>query len=50
MVSWFDIVRTKQAEEAMKANGKNFTNRNYLFPIPSEQIIQTPEMSQNPGF
>ena len=47
---WFDLVRTKQAETAMKAAGKAFQAKQYLFPIPNNQLIQTPEMVQNPGW
>ncbi|MGJ1205986.1 RagB/SusD family nutrient uptake outer membrane protein [Sphingobacterium lactis] len=47
---WFDLIRTKQAEAAMKANGKTFQTRNLLFPIPDNQLIQTPDMTQNTGW
>ena len=47
---WFDLVRTQQAKTAMTANGKTFQDKMYLFPIPENQRIQTPEMPQNPGW
>ncbi|TDS17506.1 RagB/SusD family nutrient uptake outer membrane protein [Sphingobacterium paludis] len=47
---WFDLVRTRQGEAAMRAAGKNFQERNYIFPIPDRQLIQTPEMTQNTGW
>jgi len=47
---WFDLIRTKQAETAMPAAGKNFDAKLYLFPIPDNQLIQTPEMIQNTGW
>ena len=48
---WFDLNRTGQAEAAMTANGKQYvTGRHELFPIPNDQLIQTPEMTQNPGY
>lgn len=47
---WFDLVRTGQAASAMEANGKTFLDRHNLFPIPDGQLIQTPEMAQNPGW
>ncbi len=47
---WFDLVRTKQAENAMKAAGKPFESKHYLYPIPDNQLIQTPEMTQNTGW
>ena len=47
---WFDLVRTKQAKAAMAADGKTFQEKMFLFPIPENQRIQTPEMPQNPGW
>lgn len=47
---WFDLLRTGQAPEAMAAHGKDFQEKHYLFPIPENQIIQTPDMEQNPGW
>lgn len=48
---WFDLNRTGQAKEAMEANGKDYiTGKHELFPIPENQLIQTPEMTQNPGW
>lgn len=47
---WFDLIRTGQAPEAMAAHGKQFQEKHLLFPIPQAQLIQTPEMTQNPGW
>lgn len=48
---WFDLLRTGQAPSAMAADGKEFeTGKHELFPIPNDQLIQTPEMVQNPGW
>ncbi|WP_179333512.1 RagB/SusD family nutrient uptake outer membrane protein [Winogradskyella costae] len=48
---WFDLVRTGEAQSAMAANGKTFeVGKHELFPIPSLQINQTPEMTQNPNW
>lgn len=48
---WFDLNRTGQAEAAMTAHGKQFvTGRHELFPIPNDQLIQTPGMTQNQGY
>ncbi len=48
---WFDIVRTGQGQSAMSANGKVFvTGKHELFPIPNAQLIQTPDMPQNPNW
>lgn len=48
---WFDLNRTGQAQAAMAADGKTFvTGKHELFPIPNNQLVQTPEMTQNPGY
>ncbi|SMC79216.1 RagB/SusD family nutrient uptake outer membrane protein [Moheibacter sediminis] len=48
---WFDIVRTGQGQAAMAADGKTFVvGKHELFPIPNAQLIQTPNMTQNPGW
>jgi len=48
---WFDLVRTGQAESAMAADGKTFiVGKHELFPIPNNQLVQTPEMTQNPEY
>lgn len=48
---WFDLVRTGQVKDAMIANGKKFVDgKHELFPIPLEQLLQTPDMVQNPGW
>ncbi len=48
---WFDIVRTGQGQAAMTANGKVFVvGKHELFPIPNNQIIQTPTIGQNPNW
>ncbi len=47
---WFDLTRTGQAPEAMAEDGKEFQERHWLFPIPNNQLIQTPDMEQNPGW
>ncbi|WP_026755311.1 RagB/SusD family nutrient uptake outer membrane protein [Sediminibacter sp. Hel_I_10] len=48
---WFDLLRTGQAASALAADGKTFeTGKHELFPIPNDQLIDTPEMEQNPGW
>lgn len=48
---WFDLLRTGRAGEVMRAHGKNFIDgKHELFPIPENQLIQTPDMRQNPGY
>ena len=48
---WFDLIRTGQAKTAMAADGKTFVEgKHELFPIPNNQLTQTPNMIQNPGW
>jgi hypothetical protein len=47
---WFDLLRTGQGAEVMQEHGKPFEDKHNLFPIPEEQLRQTPEMEQNPGY
>lgn len=48
---WFDLIRTGQAASVMQALGKPFVSgKHELFPIPNAQLIQTPDMTQNPGW
>ena len=48
---WFDLIRTGEAGEVMRSLGKPFEDgKHELFPIPNDQLIQTPEMIQNPGW
>ena len=48
---WFDLVRTGQAKDAMAANGKTFVvGKHELFPIPNQQLIDVPTMTQNPNW
>ncbi len=48
---WFDLVRTGQAASVMQSLGLTFVvGQHELFPIPEEQLIETPDMEQNPGW
>ena len=48
---WFDLVRTGQAAEVMQKVGKPFiVGKHELLPIPNQQIIDTPKMTQNPNW
>lgn len=48
---WFDLVRTGQGQEAMAADDKSFVvGKHELFPIPYQQLIDTPEITQNPNW
>lgn len=48
---WFDLIRTGQAEAVMKKLGKPFVHgKHELFPIPNEQLIETPQLPQSPNW
>ncbi len=48
---WADLIRTGQAEEAMKKAGKNFVKgKHELFPIPNKQILEFGTITQNPNW
>lgn len=45
---WADLIRTGEAEMAMRAAGKTFvTGKHELFPIPNQQMLEVPGMGQN---
>ncbi len=48
---WFDLNRTGQAAKVMQALDLPYVEGQHeLFPIPEEQLIETPDMEQNPGW
>ncbi len=48
---WYDLLRQGRAAEVMTALGFPFeVGKHELYPIPNDQLIQTPEMRQNPGW
>ena len=49
---WFELLRTGQAEAAMKKDGKNFIkNKHELLPIPQSEIdLSAGTLAQNPGY
>lgn len=44
----WDLLRTGKFIEVMKANGKNATTANLLFPIPQTELTINPNLTQNP--
>ena len=66
MKRWYDIVRRRLGDEAFGPNGleaevstesgvgpgpKSWdSSRDYLFPIPIDEIIRNPNLTQNPGY
>lgn len=50
---WFDLVRTDRAIETIQALGEPITEKNLLWPIPSQEIDNNSALSsadQNPGW
>lgn len=48
---WFDLVRRRMLEEVTRPEYlKNVTPDDYLFPIPSQDILLNPLLTQNPGY
>jgi len=43
---WFDLVRTERAGAVLGLTNKNF----WLFPIPYQDILSDPDVTQNPGY
>ncbi|MEX6689839.1 RagB/SusD family nutrient uptake outer membrane protein [Danxiaibacter flavus] len=43
---WFDLVRTGRAGEVLGLTNKDF----WLFPIPYQDILSDPDVTQNPGY
>ncbi len=66
MKRWYDIVRRKLGDEAFGPNGLEANvstesgvgpgpkswdaSRDYLFPIPVDEILRNPSLTQNPGY
>lgn len=49
---WFDLVRTKTLVETIKANHPDYpvSDKNLLFPIPQQELILNPKLTQNSGW
>lgn len=50
---WWDLKRTGRAKEAMLAAGRGFVDARLLWPIPTEEINNNPDLTQadqNPGY
>ena len=46
-----DLKRWGIVKEVMKANGKNFQDKNMLYPVPQSEIDKTAgKLTQNPGY
>lgn len=48
---WFDLIRKRiLKEKSIPSIQQNFTEDDYLFPIPDEDIQSNPLLKQNPGY
>ena len=47
---WLDLKRTNRAEEALGDNNSFWQNTDVFYPIPSEERMKNPNLSQNDGY
>lgn len=48
---WFDLIRKRILKEKSRpAIQQNFSEADYLFPIPENEMRLNPQMEQNPGY
>jgi starch-binding outer membrane protein, SusD/RagB family len=49
---WFDLVRTKRLVQTIKALNPTFpvSEKHLLFPLPADELIINPKLTQNPGW
>lgn len=48
---WFDLIRKRiLKEKSIPSIQQNFTEDDYLFPIPDNDIQLNPLLTQNPGY
>jgi hypothetical protein len=47
---WFDLKRTKMAEKILGDSKPSWQQTDLLFPIPQEERLKNPNLSQNPGY
>ncbi|MCX2681944.1 RagB/SusD family nutrient uptake outer membrane protein [Galbibacter sp. EGI 63066] len=45
---WFDLVRTGEATDVLV--DKNWSIKNYLYPIPEQELLINPNLDQNIGY
>ncbi|MCL4483934.1 MAG: RagB/SusD family nutrient uptake outer membrane protein, partial [Bacteroidetes bacterium] len=51
MDRWFDLVRKRiLLQKSIPTIQQNFTDDDYLFPIPDDDIQLNPLIKQNPGY
>lgn len=48
---WFDLIRKHiLKEKSIPSIQQNFTDDDYLFPIPDNDLLLNPDLEQNPGY
>jgi hypothetical protein len=47
---WFDLVRWRKLVQVVRPQKPAVTSKNYLYPIPSEQLEINPNLQQNWGY
>jgi hypothetical protein len=47
---WFDLVRWRRLVQTVRPQKPGVSAKNYLFPIPQEQLILNPNLKQNWGY
>lgn len=47
---WLDLKRTGCADEVFGTNNSLWENTDLLYPIPAEERMRNPNLSQNPGY
>lgn len=47
---WLDLKRTGKATEVLGENNSNWQDTDLLYPIPSQERMKNPNLSQNPGY
>lgn len=47
---WFDLKRTGRAEQVLGAGNPLWAKTDLLYPIPREERMKNPNLSQNPGY
>lgn len=47
---WLDLKRTGRAEEILGANNPLWESTDLLYPIPAQERMRNPNLTQNPGY
>ena len=47
---WLDLKRTGRAEEVLGANNPLWESTDILYPIPAQERMKNPNLTQNPGY